>query len=117
MSEDRQSPCNRRAHPRAAAAHAGRAWFAADGESWADCVVRDLSPGGARIELNGDVELPRRLFFAHEEASAIFLATVRWRSEDSVGLALQQGFAHEDCAATPLSRLAAQWREARLEAA
>jgi PilZ domain len=52
-----------------------------------DCLVRDFSDSGARIELNGSSTLPHsfELFFPLRQAT--FRAQVRWRGEREIGLA------------------------------
>jgi PilZ domain len=54
-----------------------------------DCLVRDFSDSGARIELNGSATLPHTfdLFFPLRQAT--FRAQVRWRGENEIGLTFE----------------------------
>ncbi len=51
-----------------------------------DCLVRDFSGTGARIEVPGSIKLPStfELFFPLKQAT--FRAHVRWRGEKEIGL-------------------------------
>jgi hypothetical protein len=51
-----------------------------------DCLVRDFSDSGARIEMSGSATLPHsfELFFPLRQAT--FQAQVRWRGEREIGL-------------------------------
>jgi PilZ domain len=54
-----------------------------------DCLVRDFSESGARIEINGSATLPHsfELFFPLRQAT--FQAQVRWRGEREIGLTFE----------------------------
>ncbi len=54
-----------------------------------DCLVRDFSESGARIELGSSAMLPHsfELFFPLRQAT--FQAHVRWRSDSEIGLTFE----------------------------
>ncbi len=54
-----------------------------------DCLVRDFSESGARIEVVGTTTLPHsfELFFPLRQAT--FRAQVRWRGENEIGLTFE----------------------------
>ena len=54
-----------------------------------DCLVRDFSESGARIEVVGTTSLPHsfELFFPLRQAT--FQAEVRWRGEKEVGITFE----------------------------
>ena len=54
-----------------------------------DCLIRDFSSTGARLELLGSTELPAsfELYFPLKQAT--FQAHVRWRREDELGLSFE----------------------------
>ena len=56
-----------------------------DGRS-VECLIRDFSAAGARIEVSDDTELPSEieLFFPLKQFT--YRARVRWRGENEVGL-------------------------------
>jgi hypothetical protein len=101
---------NRRREERTPVRLAGRVWYGAKGALWADCTLRNLSPGGARIELPALYELPPRVFFAHGAEKAIFLALLKWRRGDAAGLSFAEAYPFDACTEAPLDRLAADWR-------
>jgi len=82
-------PFDRRSEPRSPSAAAARVWYGAGYEIWADGRLRDVSTGGARIELPTAHALPTRLALVHELAPTIFEAVVRWRRGNAVGLSFE----------------------------
>jgi hypothetical protein len=111
MASDSMIAAERRLHHRRPANVRARIWYGPNAARWRDCLVRDLSPGGACIVLDAEAALPARLSFAHSDEPAIFLAVVKWRSGEAAGLALQHGYPLQHCATSPLDRLAAEWRD------
>ncbi|CAN7148159.1 PilZ domain-containing protein [Phenylobacterium sp. LjRoot219] len=110
MTDRAPSAHERRQHPRLPTNCAGRAWYGAQGAMWADCTLRDLSVGGARIEIPAAYELPRRLYFAHKNEPAIYLAVLKWQRGGAAGIAFQEGYPLDACTTAPLDRMAAEWR-------
>ncbi|HEX2724581.1 MAG TPA: PilZ domain-containing protein [Beijerinckiaceae bacterium] len=54
-----------------------------------DCLIRDFSATGARLELSGATELPAsfKLYFPLKQAT--FPAHVRWRRDNELGLSFE----------------------------
>jgi hypothetical protein len=52
-----------------------------------DCVIRDLSPGGARVRVPRTIELPSRVGLLVIKDGLLFDAIVAWRRDDEAGLA------------------------------
>ena len=61
-----------------------------------DCLVRDFSESGARIEVVGTATLPHsfELFFPLKQAT--FRAHIRWRGEKEIGLTFENPEAAPD---------------------
>jgi len=110
MNQRAPLPHERRQHPRVPTNCAGRAWYGQNGALWVDVTVRDLSVGGARIEAPAYAELPRRIYFAHKNEPAIYLAILKWQRGGAAGLSFQEAHPLEECVAAPLDRMAAEWR-------
>lgn len=51
-----------------------------------DCVISDMSPGGARLKLPVDVVLPDEIILFDELENTVALATLRWRSGSNAGI-------------------------------
>lgn len=57
-----------------------------DRKSTLDCIVRNFSQAGARVEINEAAILPDELDIMIERRSVAFLARVVWRQEHEAGL-------------------------------
>jgi hypothetical protein len=57
------------------------------GQSSLDCLIRDMSPTGARLELSASITLPDRfdLYLPHREATC--KAYIQWRRGSQLGVA------------------------------
>jgi hypothetical protein len=51
-----------------------------------DCVISDMSPGGARLKLPVNVALPEELILFDELENTVALATLRWRDGTNAGI-------------------------------
>jgi hypothetical protein len=58
-----------------------------DGCSTMDCVVRNFSSKGAKVEITGNANIPDHLAIAIKRKCQVFSARVIWRSEREAGLA------------------------------
>ena len=54
-----------------------------------DCVVRNLSDGGACVELDASAKLPKEMNLTIVRKGRSFLATMIWRQANRVGLAFK----------------------------
>ncbi len=57
-----------------------------DGFSTIDCLVRDISPGGARVTVDGSLALPERFSFELADSGTVREAIRRWQRGNSIGL-------------------------------
>lgn len=58
-----------------------------DRQSTLDCIVRNFSQAGARVDVNEAAILPDELDLAIERRSVAFLARIVWRRRHEIGLA------------------------------
>jgi hypothetical protein len=56
-----------------------------------DCVVRNMSDGGAKLELSENVVLPELIELYIQKKEITFPACVRWRRVNEVGVAFLDG--------------------------
>lgn len=103
-------PRDRRSEPRHEARAAGRIWFGQDYALWADCKLRDVSTGGARIELPPGYKLSPRLALVHALEPVIFEAVVKWQRGNAAGMAFEAR--HQLAAEVPprLAHIRDTWR-------
>lgn len=79
----------RRAEVRIGANFAARVCYGPRYSRWADCVVKDLSHSGAKIELPAMYELPRAFILLHFGGDLAFEAVRRWRRADLLGVSFE----------------------------
>ena len=60
-----------------------------------DCVVRNISAGGACVEFDQNARLPEEMNLTIPRKGRSFLATIIWRQANRVGLAFRTMFADE----------------------
>jgi hypothetical protein len=60
--------------------------FAPDMSTSVDCVVRDISQGGALVAVVHTASVPDRVYLWQEDVAAMVACEVRWRRHDIVGL-------------------------------
>jgi hypothetical protein len=75
----------RRASQRFDVREEGRVIFA-DGSCALDCVIRDISDGGCRVECSLEMPLPERVFLALAQTADVFDCGVRWQIGKVAGL-------------------------------
>ncbi|HET6970866.1 MAG TPA: PilZ domain-containing protein [Phenylobacterium sp.] len=80
----------RRAEPRTPVRAAGRVMFGDKLGLWADCVIRDMSTSGAKIELSELVKLPPRFLLIHLQEGIAFEVVLKWRRGDLAGMAFEK---------------------------
>lgn len=54
------------------------------------CIIKDTSPSGARIAMEGAFDLPEEVVLAIDQTGRRFRARVAWRRENEAGLMLLQ---------------------------
>ena len=77
-----------RTQPRLRAILGARIIFA-NGNSTMDCLIRDISPSGARLELGGSVSVPDRFNLFVPQKQKTFRATIKWRRLNEVGVVFE----------------------------
>ena len=62
-----------------------------DGRGSLDCRIRNISKGGARLDLFSTVDVPDRFVLAINNGGGRWPVTVAWRSATSMGVAFDMG--------------------------
>jgi hypothetical protein len=57
-----------------------------DADLTADCAIRDISPGGARVRIQGPIALPSRVRLIEVKTGRAFDCEVVWRRMPELGL-------------------------------
>jgi hypothetical protein len=89
MSRPAPQWIERRAEPREPVNVRARVLHGQGLAMWADCVIKDLSPSGAKIELSHFHKLPPRFVLLHFEAGMAFEVVLKWRRADLAGMAFE----------------------------
>jgi hypothetical protein len=76
---------NRRASPRQRRLH-GAKIVLNNNSSVIDCVVRDLSPKGARLSVFSSIGIPDCFDLRIDRTGACYPSKVAWRSADQIGV-------------------------------
>ncbi len=56
---------------------------------WADCMIKDLSDSGAKIELSHLHKVPPRFILIHFQAGMAFEVVLKWRRGDLAGMSFE----------------------------
>jgi hypothetical protein len=80
------------------------------GMSTMDCLVRDLSEGGARLQIGDSVAIPARFDLYIAKKDQTHRAALQWRTREEIGVAFEPATASEP-ADPDIS-----WRVSQLEA-
>lgn len=89
MSELQPTYVERRNEGRGAVRAPARILHGAGLAHWADCVIRDLSANGAKIELSHFYKLPPRFVLLHFQAGTAFEVVLKWRRGDLAGMSFE----------------------------
>ncbi len=79
----------RRVEPRLPASAPGRVMHGERLALWADCLIKDLSASGAKIELSHFYRLPPRFVLLHFHEAVAFEVVLKWRRGDLAGMAFE----------------------------
>lgn len=79
----------RRVEPREAVRQPVRAYFGENLGLWADCELRDLSVGGAKIHLSSLYRLPPRFILLLHQTGIAYEVVLKWRRGDLAGLSFE----------------------------
>ncbi|WP_296596762.1 PilZ domain-containing protein [Phenylobacterium sp.] len=80
---------DRRAEPRVSVNARGRIMHGEKLGIWADCLIKDLSDSGAKIELSHLHKVPPRFILIHFQAGMAFEVVLKWRRGDLAGMAFE----------------------------
>ena len=80
---------DKRSTPRLRSFLKGRVLFNG-GHNSLECLIRDISPSGARLELSASVALPDRfdLYLPHRDETG--KVQIQWRRDNQLGIAFEQ---------------------------
>ncbi|GJE36416.1 PilZ domain-containing protein [Methylobacterium persicinum] len=81
-----------------------------------DCLVRDMSPQGARLMLSETATLPEKFDLYIPQKERTYRASLRWRREDGIGVTFDGGETATPDAAPDLTVSALLRRVGELEA-
>lgn len=76
---------------------------------WADCVIRDLSVNGAKIELSHFYKLPPRFVLLHFQAGTAFEVVLKWRRGDLAGMSFEHRHELQTLSEPRLEPVRAAW--------
>lgn len=85
----------RRTEPRISTQTPGRIMHGDNLRLWADCIIRDLSASGAKIELSHLHKLPPRFILLHFSRATAYEVVLKWRRGDLAGMAFEHQHAIE----------------------
>ena len=81
---------DRRSEVREATALRSRVFYGPDLSAWADCVVRNLSPKGAMLEVSAMYPLPKRFMVMTIADGVAMEVDMKWRRSDMAGVRIIQ---------------------------
>ena len=79
-----------RTEPRVVVKVPGRLFYGPGLAMWADCVIRDMSQGGAKIELSHFNRLPARFVLVDFQGGSAIEVILKWRRGDLAGLSFEK---------------------------
>jgi len=77
---------DRREHPREPTNLRARVFYGQGMAHWADCMIVDLSKGGARLQVSSIYPLPSRFVVLQLLGGMVYDVRVRWRRGDMTGV-------------------------------
>lgn len=99
----------RRAEPRVAANIPARLFYGPGYSRWMDCIIKDRSERGAKIQAPEIFQLSRKLVLLDYLAGEAFLAQPRWRKRDLAGLWLEVRYDMRELTDPALARVREAW--------
>lgn len=90
MSYPAQRHVERRTDERSPTRQPVRAFFGANMALWADCELRDLSTGGAKIHVSALYKLTPRFVLLQHQAGVAFEVVLKWRRGDLAGVSFER---------------------------
>lgn len=109
MGEPSPADFERRAEPRESTRQPVRAYFGDNLGLWADCELRDLSAGGAKIHVSSLYKLPPRFSLLLHQKGLAFDVVLKWRRGDLAGLSFEARHDLEGATGARLTPLRDAW--------
>ena len=78
-----------------------------------DCVVRDITDGGARVQVNGDQPVPDDIFLLDLRSGVAYEAHIVWRRYPMIGLTFQHRYGLAEASTPHLRILRRLWMDKR----
>ncbi len=78
-----------------------------------DCVVRDITDGGARVQISCDQPVPDQLFLVDLRSGIAYEARVAWRRYPQIGLAFEHQYGLAEASTPHLRILRRLWMDKR----
>jgi hypothetical protein len=103
MTSGPTSFTERRSEPRIPANTQARLCYGPKFALWADCIIKDISLGGAKVAVSSIYKLPPEFVLLNFQAGAAFEVQLRWRKADLAGVSF---LARHDLATLADPRLA-----------
>jgi len=100
----------RRGEPRVPVSAPGRVMHGERLGLWADCLIKDLSASGAKIELSHFYRLPPRFVLLHFHEAVAFEVVLKWRRGDLAGMAFEYRHALDTLNDPRLAAVSEAWR-------
>ena len=97
------NPIDRREFPREETNLRARVFYGQGMAHWADCMIADLSKGGARLQISSIYPLPPRFILLQLQGGVAYDVRTRWRRGDMTGVAFD---ARTDVSTSTEARLA-----------
>jgi hypothetical protein len=104
---------DRRAEPRVSINTRGRIMHGDKLGIWADCLIKDLSESGAKIELSHLHKIPPRFILINFQGSVAFEVVLKWRRGDLAGMAFEVRHDLEKPVPPRLEPVQAAWKALR----
>ncbi len=104
---------DRRAEPRVSINARGRIMHGDKLAIWADCMIKDLSDSGAKIELSHLHKVPPRFILIHFQAGMAFEVVLKWRRGDLAGMAFEHRHLLESSGDPRLAAVKEAWKALR----
>lgn len=101
-----------RRHPRRRTLLSGKLVFDGGARSF-DCVIRDMSASGARVQLPGPEILPRTLWLIEMRAGLAHQCRVSWRQGRETGLQFEHSYRLTEVGEGELAMLRQLWLQGR----
>ena len=101
----------RRAEPRVRTNTPARLFYGSGFTFWIDCIVKDRSKSGAKVQAPALFDLPNSLVLLDFQMGRAFEAQLRWRKAELAGLWLQTSYELQGLTDPAFAEILATWRQ------